>query len=104
MTRTLTITEQTYSQGPSHMKFRLKANGIPLEVTCSLQEFKEQHEKTMEKVNSNFLNSLRVLRYADDPRAPFDPAILNKWTSSSCGVAVKVKAVPIPEFVPFAFT
>jgi len=97
------VTRQTYRKGPSHMIFSAHVNGIPLEVSCTLTEFNEQHEETMKKVNENFRNSIRYIKSEGNlPKNP-DKKVLNKWTSTNTGVAIKVKSVPVPEFTPFSF-
>lgn len=83
------------------MLFELRANGIPLAVSCTLEEFHEDKENTMKKVNENFRNALRYIKlYKDLPKSP-DAKKLNVWTSTDTGVAVRGKNLPIPEFDPF---
>lgn len=79
-------------------------NGIEISVSCTLQEFKEEHDKTMEKVNENFRNSLRYIKlYGELPSKP-DPKKLNVWTHSPTGIAVRGNKMLVPEFEPFSFT
>lgn len=97
------INRMTWRKGPNHMIFSIYCNDIPLEASCTLQEFNEDHDKTMEKVNNNFRNSIRYIKHEGSiPKKP-DPKVLNKWTSTNTGVAIKVKNDPVPEFTPFKF-
>lgn len=103
MIHKLDISGMTYSKGPSHMLFTLRANGIKLQVSCTLKDFYEDNKKTMEKVNENFRNSLRYIKlYKKLPKKP-DPKKLNVWTSTDTGVAVRGNKMPIKEFEPFRF-
>lgn len=83
------------------MLFELRANGIPLSVSCTLQEFYEDKENTMKKVNENFRNSIRYIKlYKDLPKKP-DKKKLNVWTSTDTGISVRGNKMPLPEFEPF---
>lgn len=97
------ISDMTVATGPNNKLFSLKANGIQLQVSCTLQEFKEEHEKTMEKVNENFRNSIRYIKlFGKLPKKP-DPKKLNVWTQTDTGIAVRGNKMPVKEFVPFKF-
>lgn len=101
--KNLDITDMSVRTGPNHKIFALKANGIPLECSCTLQEFNEEFDDTMKKVNENFRNSLRYIKYYKTlPKNP-DPKKLNVWVSSDTGLAVRLKNDQIKEFTPFSF-
>lgn len=95
------ICNMTLKKNATHMLFELRANGIPLAASCTLQEFHENHDKTMEKVNENFRNSIRYIKlYKDLPKNP-DKKKLSVWTSTNTGVSVRGNKLPLPEFKPF---
>ena len=97
------ITNMEVATGKTHKLFKLKCNGIELSVSCTLEEFFEDHEKTMEKVNENFRNSIRYIKlYGDIPAKP-DKKKLNVWTKTDTGISVRGSKMPVPEFVPFSF-
>ena len=98
------ITNMTVKTGPNHKLFSLKANGIELSVSCTLEEFKTKHKETMEKVNDNFRNSIRYIKlYGSLPSKP-DPKKLQVWTQTDTGIAVRGNKMLIPEFTPFTFS
>lgn len=100
---TVDITNMEVATGPKHKLFKLKANGIELQVSCTLEEFHEHHEETMKKVNENFRMSIRYIKlYGKIPSKP-DPKKLNVWTQTASGIACRGNKLPVPEFVPFAF-
>lgn len=96
------IEEMTVATGPTHKLFSLRANGIPLQVSCTLKEFKEDHEKTMKSINSNFENSIRIIKLYGDVKK-FDKKMLNVWTQTDTGVSCRANKLPIPEFEGFHF-
>lgn len=94
----------TVATGPTHKLFSLMANGIKLQASCTLTEFFEDHQATMDKVNENFRNSIRYIRlYGKLPKKP-DKKKLNVWTQTETGVAVRGNKLPVPEFIPFRFS
>lgn len=101
----VTITNMTFSEGPSNMLFRLKCNGIELSVSCPLKDFKDPatHDKTMEKVNENFRNSIRYIKLHGDLPAKPDKKKLNVWTQTDTGIAIRGNKMQVPEFTPFSF-
>lgn len=103
MAKPVHINGMTVTGNDHHKMFSLKANGIEISCSCTMEEFKTKHEETMKKVNENFRNSIRYIKYEGTlPKKP-DPKVLNKWVSSDTGIAMKMKNIPVPEFVPFSF-
>lgn len=95
------IDSMTLKKGPTHMLFELRANGIPLGVSCTHQEFYEDKKATLDKVNDNFRNSIRYIKlYGDLPKEP-DKKKLAVWTQTDTGVSVRGNKLPVPEFQPF---
>lgn len=100
----VTITDMKVTTENDTKVFSLKANGIPLEVSCTLKEFKENLQETLDKVNENFRNSLRYIKYYKNlPKNP-DAKQLNVWVASDTGLAVRLKNAPVKEFIPFNFS
>lgn len=100
--RRIHISKMTVATGPSHKLFSIEANGIPLKVSCTLKEFHEEREKTVDKVNENFRNTLRYMKlYGDLPRGRISPKKLEVWTQTEMGIAVRGSKLPVPEFTPF---
>ena len=65
----VSISDMKIENGKDLKRFSLRANGIPLAVTCSLTEFKEDNKKTLEKINNSLLNSIRFIKlYGDMPQ------------------------------------
>jgi hypothetical protein len=95
------ITNMTLKKNSEHMLFELRANGIPLSVSCTLKEFYEDKKKTLDKVNENFRNSIRYIKlYKKLPKNP-DKKKLAVWTQTDTGVSVRGNKMPVPEFQPF---
>lgn len=94
------IENMTVKKGPTHMLFELRANGIPLAVSCTLQEFYEDKEKTLKCVNENFRNSIRIIKLYGDVKK-FDKKMLNVWTSTDTGISCRGNKLPVNEFPPF---
>lgn len=97
------ITNMTVASNNTHKLFTLRCNGIELSVSCTLQEFFEDHKKTMDKVNENFRNSIRYIKLHGDLPAKPDKKKLNVWTQTDTGIAVRGNKMPVNEFVPFSF-
>lgn len=88
---------------PEGKLFRLYANGIQLQVTCTIQEWVDDFDNTLKKVNENFRNSIRYIKYYGKlPKKP-DLKKMNAWTKGETGISMKVKNDPLPEFQPFSF-
>jgi len=109
----LDISDMKISTSKTHKRFGLKANGIALEVSCTLQEFQEDKTGTMKKVNDCLLNSLRFIKLYGTMPSPektkkaqkeVDKAMdkkLSVWSQTDTGVAVRGNKLPIKEFIPF---
>jgi len=109
------ISDMKVEDGKDLKRFSLRANGIPLAVTCTRRELKEDNKKTLEKINNSLLNSIRFIKlYGEMPPAPKTEAeakafkknmdkMLNVWASSDTGIAVRGNKLPISEFQPFSF-
>lgn len=97
------IESMTVAKGPKHLLFSLRANGIPLSVSCTLAEYYEDNKNTMDKVNENFRNSIRYIKlYKNLPKNP-DKKKLAVWTQSDTGISVRGNKMLVPEFQPFTF-
>lgn len=95
------IENMTVKKGPEHMLFELRANGIPLGVSCTLKEFYEDKKSTLDKVNENFMNAIRYIKlYGKLPKNP-DKKKLAVWTQTDTGIACRGNKLPLPEFLPF---
>lgn len=104
------ICDMKLFNAPEGKLFRLRANGIQLQVTCTLKEWNEDFQNTIDKVNENFRNSIRYIKVYNMQKGgkkKFPKKLtkkdLDKWTSTDTGIAVKAHKLPVPEFQPFHF-
>jgi len=111
----VSISDMKVENGKDMKRFSLRANGIPLAVTCTLKELAQDNKRTLGKINNSLRNSIRFIKlYGEMPPAPKTEAqakalkknmdkMLNVWASSDTGIAVRGNKLSIPEFQPFSF-
>lgn len=66
----------------------------------------EINDNKLKEINNDFANSLRVLKheggyFSNDVTEDQANKIMNKWSSSNTGIALKVKSDKLPEFERF---
>lgn len=78
------------------------ANNIPLKVEVPESDIRShKREEVLKAVNDYFLNSLRLIKhYGEMPKNP-DSKMLNVWSQTTTGIAIKPKNDPVPEFIRF---
>jgi hypothetical protein len=101
--RTLTITEKRMEQFGDNFRFRVRGNGMLFEQIVHKKNIAEK----MDQINENFRNSLRYLKhyggYPDETATEKDMvAALEKLTTTSIGLGIKIRQDPLKEFTPFA--
>jgi hypothetical protein len=88
--------EWTRKGKPEHIKF---------EQLCPDKEYTREKLK---QINENFANSIRICKHAGGYLRDGTPDqearnLLDKWSSTNTGMAVKVGDDPLPEFERFLF-